>query len=85
MRALTVLLCSSALAIAACASHEDVRTAYVGTSSMTQDQVQQLLTQNGFTEVSGLHKNGMDWVGSGYKDGQAVNFDIDKKGVIHSK
>lgn len=85
MRASTVLLCSLALTIGACASHEEVRTAYVGTASMNQDQVEQLLSQNGFTEITGLHKNGMDWVGSANKDGQAVNFDIDKKGIIHSK
>lgn len=85
MRASTVLLCSLALTIGACASHEEVRTAYVGTSSMDQSQVEQLLSQNGFTEVSGLHKNGQDWVGSGYKDGQSVTFDIDRNGTIHSK
>jgi len=85
MRASTLLLCSLVMAIGACASHESVRTAYVGTSSMNQDQVEQLLAQNGFTEVTGLHKNGLDWVGSANKDGQSVSFDIDKNGKIHSK
>ena len=72
------------LSLGACSS-ERVKTNYVGTASMDQDQVVQLLTQQGYTDINGLHKNGDDWIGSANKDGQVVNFDIDKKGTIHTK
>lgn len=65
---------------------EHVRSGYVGPASMNQDQVTRLLNQQGYTGVVGLHKNGNDWVGSATnKDGQEVNFDIDKDGTIHTK
>lgn len=84
MRTTTTLCFAVILGLAACSS-EQVKTAYVGTASMDQDQIAQLLAQQGYTDVSGLHKNGEDWIGSANKDGHLVNFDIDKKGVIHSK
>lgn len=72
-------------ALGAC-STEHVQSGYVGPASLSQDQVTQLLNQQGYTSVSGLHKNGNDWVGSAVnKDGQEVNFDIDKDGTIHTK
>jgi hypothetical protein len=52
---------------------------------MDQDQVTQLLYQHGFVDISNLHKNGSDWVGSASKDGQSVGFDIDRSGTIHTK
>jgi hypothetical protein len=59
---------------------------YVGTSSLDQTQVTQVLNQNGYTNVEGLHKNGTDWIGSATnRNGQTVTFDIDKDGTIHTK
>ena len=50
------------------------------------EQATELLNEQGYTEITGLHKNGTDWVGSAVdKDGQQVNFDIDKGGTIHTK
>jgi hypothetical protein len=83
--AFPALICSALLVITACAGHEEVKSGYVGTGSMSQDQVMQLLAQNGYQDIDGLHKNGEDWVGSANKDGSPVSFDIDKKGAIHSK
>jgi len=90
MRAVTVLLCcgllcSSMLGLAGCDTHEDVKSSYVGTSSMDQAQVTQLLNQQGFRDITNLHKNGPDWIGSATKGGNAVNFDIDKAGTIHTR
>ncbi len=64
---------------------EHVHSGYVGTASLSEDQVTQLLNEQGYTDITGLHKNGSDWVGSADKDGQQVNFDIDKGGTIHTK
>lgn len=52
---------------------------------MDQDQVAQLLNKQGYTNITNLHKNGPDWVGSANKDGQMVNFDIGKDGNVHTK
>ena len=65
---------------------EHVRSGYEGPAALNQDQVTQLLNEQGYTDVSGLHKNGSDWIGSAInKDGRQVNFDIDKGGTIHTK
>lgn len=67
-------------------SSENVRTAYAGPASMTADQVRQLLHNQGYTNVTGLHQNGDNWVGAAITSaGHHVDFDIDKKGVIHTK
>ena len=79
------VLCSTLLILAACFGREDVKSSYVGTASMSEDQVMQLLAQNGYQDITSLHKNGHDWVGSARKDGSPVNFDIDKAGTIHTK
>jgi hypothetical protein len=63
-----------------------VHSDYVGTAALNQDQVTRLLNEQGYTDISGLHKNGTDWIGSAVdKGGQQVNFDIDKGGQIHTK
>jgi hypothetical protein len=63
-----------------------VHSDYVGPAALNQDQVTHLLNEQGYTEVTGLHKNGSDWIGSAVnQDGQQVNFDIDKDGTIHTK
>ena len=79
------ILWSSLLVLAACFGRENVKSSYVGTASMSEDQVMQLLAQNGFQDVTSLHKNGPDWVGSARKDGSPVSFDIDKDGTVHTK
>lgn len=67
-------------------SSENVKTAYAGTSTMTESQIEQLLRNQGYTHVMGLHRNGDDWLGSARdSSGTHVNFDIDKDGVIHTK
>jgi uncharacterized membrane protein len=75
-------------ALSACSTfgREHVQSGYVGTAALNQDQVTRLLNEQGYTDVTGLHKNGADWIGSAVnKDGQQVNFDIDKGGTIHTK
>jgi len=53
---------------------------------MTADQVTQMLHNQGYRNVTGLHQNGDDWVGSATTStGKHVVFDMDKDGVIHSK
>lgn len=84
MRWMMVFVAGALGLLGGCA-HEHVRSGYVGTASMDQDQVMQILNQRGFVDISNLHKNGDDWVGSASKDGQPVNFDIDKSGNIHTK
>lgn len=84
LTAIVSLSCALAL-VSACANREDVKSGYVGTASMNEDQVTELLTQQNYTQVTGLHKNGRDWVGQAEKDGQAVNFDIAADGKITSK
>ncbi len=84
MRRVMVWAAGALFGLAACA-HEDTKSEYMGTGSMDQSQVMQLLNQHGYVDISNLHKNGPDWVGSASKDGQAVSFDIDKHGTIHTK
>jgi len=65
---------------------ENVQSGYVGPAAMNQDQVTRLLNQQGYTDITGLHMNGSNWIGSAVnKDGRQVNFDIDKGGTIHTK
>jgi len=87
MRRLTIVVTTLMLmgALGACSS-ERVRSDYVGPASLDQDQVAQLLNQQGYTDITGLHKNGNDWIGAATdRDGRQVNFDIDKDGTIHTK
>jgi len=85
LRAIVPLSCLSLLALAACAGHETVKSSYVGTASMSRDQVRELLRQNGYTDVTGLHENGRDWVGAAKLKGQSVSFDIGSNGTIHTR
>jgi hypothetical protein len=40
----------------------------------------------GYHDITGLHMNGSDWVGSAdTHSGQPVDFDIDRHGVIHTR
>lgn len=67
-------------------SSENVRTAYAGPAVMTADQVRQLLHNQGYTNVTGLHQNGDNWLGSATtRTGTHVTFDMDRNGVIHTK
>ena len=83
--AAAALSCAVVLALAACSTHERTRNDYVGTSSLDESQVTQLLNSNGYHDVTNLHKNGQDWVGSATKSGNPVNFDIDASGMIHTQ
>ena len=92
MRTGSVLMFTTLLALSGCSlldrtsSSENVRTAYAGTASMTSDQVRQLLHNQGYTDITDLHQNGDDWVGAAATNkGTHVDFDIDKRGVIHTK
>ncbi len=83
-------LCVALIALSGCSmmdhrSSENVQTAYVGPAAMNEQQVTQLLHDQGYGQVSDLHKNGSDWVGAATKDGTHVEFDIDKDGKIHTK
>ncbi|HXS29039.1 MAG TPA: hypothetical protein VN730_15360 [Steroidobacteraceae bacterium] len=76
------------VALSACSMFgaERVQSAYVGPAAMNQDQVTRMLNEQGYTSITGLHKNGNDWIGSAIaEDGRQVNFDIDKAGKIHTK
>lgn len=85
MRLPVIVPLSCLLMLAACGGHESVKSSYIGTASMNEEQVTQLLLQQNFTEINGLHKNGRDWVGNARKDGQSVSFDIAADGTIHTK
>lgn len=80
------LLCwiAAGMAVTACTDVR-VKSDYIGTASMNEQQIEQLLSQQGYTDVSDLHKNGDDWFGGAQKDGHVVNLDIDKSGTIHTK
>ena len=87
---IAALLCCGPLTIVACSEmpgheHENVKSSYVGVASMDHEQVAQLLNKQGYTDITNLHKNGPDWVGSAEKDGQMITFDIDKDGNVHTK
>lgn len=82
----TLLVLGGCSMLGRSSSSENVRTAYAGTASMTADQVRQLLHNQGYSNVTHLHQNGDDWVGAATtSNGSHVDFDIDKKGVIHTK
>lgn len=92
MRFAIVLGGAALLALGGCSlldrtsSSENVRTAYAGPASMTADQVEQLLHNQGYTNVTGLHRNGDNWVGAATNSaGRHVDFDMDKNGTIHTK
>ncbi len=84
MRSTAFAISALMLGLTACSS-ESTQTSYVGTSSMDAAQVQQLLRNQGYTDISNLHKNGNDWVGSALANGRPVAFDIDQNGVVHTK
>lgn len=54
-----------------------------GSSRMSESQVRQDLKDHGYSNLSGLHQSGNDWMGSATdSSGAPVNFDIDPGGVI---
>ena len=73
------------MTVSGCSGRESVKSSYAGTGSMDETQVTHLLNQNGYRNITNLHKNGSDWVGSADKDGASLTFDIDKDGQIHGK
>jgi hypothetical protein len=65
---------------------ERTQAGYVGTASLDQDHVAQLLRDKGYSDIIDLHMNGNHWIGSATNPaGQSVAFDIDKDGVIRTK
>jgi hypothetical protein len=86
MRNLSMGVCVVLLAACSAFGGERSEKAYVGTASLNEEQVTQLLSQKGYTNIQGLHKNGPDWIGSATNSsGQQVNFDIDKDGTLSAK
>ena len=87
MRSVSVVICCMLLgACSAFGGGAKTENGYVGTSSLDEQQVTQVLNQNGYANVEGLHKNGSDWIGSATnRNGQTVTFDIDKDGTIKTK
>lgn len=80
------LTLSGALSACSLFGGEKVQSGYVGPAAMNQAQVTHLLNEQGYTDITGLHMNGTNWIGSAMnKDGRQVNFDIDKGGTIHTK
>jgi len=79
------MCCSLLFVLSACSGHEETGSGYVGTAVMNQDQITQLISQQGYTAIADLHKNGDDWLGAATKEGKSVSFDIDKNGAIHTK
>ncbi|MGB6602957.1 MAG: hypothetical protein WA747_15665 [Steroidobacteraceae bacterium] len=87
MRNLSIVSCLILLcACSAFGGGAKTEKGYVGPASLDEQQVTQLLNQNGYSNIEGLHKNGSDWVGGATnRSGQQVNFDIDKDGTINTK
>lgn len=87
MRNLSIVTCLVLLgACSAFGGGARSEKSYVGTASLDEQQVTQLLNQKGYTNIEGLHKNGSDWIGAARNTtGQQVNFDIDKDGTISAK
>jgi len=52
---------------------------------MNEEQITRLLNEQGYTGITGLHKNGSDWIGAAMKGSVEVNFDVDKDGKITTK
>lgn len=87
MRNVFPVICASLL-LSGCSvfGGEHVQKDYVGPASLNEQQVTHLLTQQGYTNITGLHKNGTDWIGAATDPaGQQVNFDIDKGGTVHTR
>ena len=89
MRVTAIVASALVLGLAACSSFGSgakEQTSYAGTSSMSAVQIDQLLRGQGYRDISNLHRNGPDWVGSAVNaNGAAVNFDIDPGGTVHIK
>lgn len=92
MRNGIVFVGTALLALGGCAmldrtsSSENVKSAYAGTASMTAQQVEELLQNQGFSDVTNLHQNGDNWIGAAVTSaGKHVNFDLDKDGMVHTK
>jgi len=94
MRFVALLIPVLALPLCACSmfdrndggSTAKVNSGYVGPASLDQQHVAQLLADQGYRNITGLHMNGTDWIGQAdTSTGQPVDFDIDKDGVIHTK
>jgi hypothetical protein len=81
MRPFAVLLCSCLLTVAACAPHVRV-TPRVATTAITREQATQILIHEGYRNITDLHQNGEEWVGTATKRGKTATFDIDSNGQV---
>jgi hypothetical protein len=80
------LLVALPLALAACASLFAPDRGDSGGSAMaamTEPQVRQLLLDQGYADIAGLHATGDGWSAAATRGGKAVTVDVDRYGIIH--
>jgi hypothetical protein len=76
------ILLALALALAACASDRG-DSGGSATAAMTEPQVRQLLLDQGYANVAGLHATNEGWTASATRSGKPVTVDVDRYGIIH--
>ena len=78
-------LLALSLALAACASGFGADDGEGGsaTVAMTEPQVRQLLLDQGYANVAGLHATAEGWSASAMRGGKPVTVDVDHYGIIH--
>lgn len=70
------------LASSGCAAKR-VETPSADSGTMSRKQVVQVLIHHGYRDITGLYRNGEDWIGAATKHGQVLNFDVDKTGNVN--
>lgn len=83
MNRLRALLCVHAVAVAGCVAHVHTTPRPTEAGSMSREQATQVLIHQGYRNISNLHKNGEDWIGTATKHGKPATVDIDKIGNIN--
>ncbi len=62
---------------------ENAGSSSAATSSLSEAEVRQSLSEHGYGNVANLHRAGDDWVGTATdSDGQPVNFDMNPGGIL---
>jgi hypothetical protein len=71
--------------LAACASGFGTDYGDGGSAAavMTEPQVHQLLLDQGYADVAGLHATADGWSASATRSGRPVTVDVDRYGIIH--
>jgi len=77
------LLCFSLVALCGCAAHVHSDPGLNEPNSRTREQAVQILIHDGYRDITDLHRNGEDWIGTATKHGKRANVDIDKTGNIN--